>query len=51
MKITNFLMLIVMMCLTFGFILALCGEIVGDIIVVLSAIGAISTLYATTKKD
>jgi len=40
-----------MMCLTFGFILALCGEIVGDIVVVLSSIGAISTLYVMTKKD
>ena len=51
MKVINFLMLIVLMCLTFGFILALCGEIVGDIIIVLSSIGAISTLYAMTKKE
>lgn len=51
MKTINFLMLIILMCLTFGFILALCGEIVGDIIIVLSAVGAVSTLYAMTKKE
>ena len=51
MKIINFLMLIIMMCLTFGFVLSLRGEFIGDAIIVLSAIGAISTLYAMTKKD
>jgi hypothetical protein len=47
----NFLMLVIAMCLVFGFILSLRGEFVGDAIIVLSAIGAISTLYAMSKKD
>jgi hypothetical protein len=51
MKTINFLMMIIAMCLIFGFILSLRGELVGDFIIVLSGIGAISTLYAMTKKD
>jgi hypothetical protein len=51
MKIVNFLMVIIMMCLVFGFILSLRGEFIGDAIIILSAIGAIGTMYAMTKKD
>jgi len=44
-------MLVIAMCLVFGFILSLRGEFVGDAIIVLSAIGAISTLYAMSKPN
>lgn len=47
----NFLMLIIAMCLVFGFVLSLRGEFIGDAIILLSAIGAISTLYAMTKPN
>lgn len=50
MKTINFLMTIITMTITFGFILALCGDIVGDIVVAISSFGAILMLYVMNGK-